>query len=253
MTDYTIANEFTLPSLGKVYKREINPHVKLRSMTTAEEMKRLNHSDKAYKQLAEIIDDCTLNDIGISSYDMCVADYQFLMHRLRLVTYGPEYRMVAKCPFCYMENEYVIDLENDLNLKEFDQEIFDSCSEFILPASKHKIKLHMQSPRDIDDVAAMAKDRKKKAAKNSGDPAFLLTLSNLIEKIDDKNYEEFEKEPFLQKLPMRDTNYILKAAQKLNSAFGLESDVTHTCTLCNSDYISTFRITSEFFGPSIDF
>ena len=46
MTEFTIANEYTLPSQGKVYEREINPNFKLRSMTTVEEMKRLNHSDR---------------------------------------------------------------------------------------------------------------------------------------------------------------------------------------------------------------
>ena len=36
MNDYTIFHEYTLPSEGKVYKEEIKPNFKLRSMTTVE-------------------------------------------------------------------------------------------------------------------------------------------------------------------------------------------------------------------------
>ena len=71
MNEFTIANEYTLPSKGKVYNKEININFKLRSMTTVEEMKRLNHSDKPNKNIAEIIDDCLVEKIGISAYDLC--------------------------------------------------------------------------------------------------------------------------------------------------------------------------------------
>ena len=39
-------------------------------------------SELEYDQtiICEIIDDCIVDDIGISTYDMCLADYQFLLH-----------------------------------------------------------------------------------------------------------------------------------------------------------------------------
>ena len=92
MSDYTIAEEFTLPSGGQLYDPPISPIVKLRSMTTEDEMKRLSPSERAYKNMCEIIDGCIVDDIGISTYDMCLADYQFLLHRIRVVTYGKEYK-----------------------------------------------------------------------------------------------------------------------------------------------------------------
>ena len=81
--DYTIAQEYTLPSEGKVYTQngDVKSRLKLRSMTTVEEMKRLNHSDRPNKLIAEIIDDCLLEDIGISAYDMCLPDFQYALHK----------------------------------------------------------------------------------------------------------------------------------------------------------------------------
>ena len=106
MTNYSIAEEYVLPSRGKVYSQNVNPNVKIRSMTTEEEMKRLAPSDKTYKNLCEIIDDCLVENPGISSYDMCLADYQFLLHKLRVVTYGPDYPITSKCPFCRSDNDH---------------------------------------------------------------------------------------------------------------------------------------------------
>ena len=74
----------------------------------------------------------------------------------------------------------------------------------------------------------------------------------LIETVDGKKYEDFQLDPFLRKLPMMDTNYLIKAAQKLNTSFGIDNTLMHTCSFCGLDYTSSFRITSEFFGPSID-
>lgn len=252
MTDYTITNEFTLPSNGLVYKKKINPQVKLRSMTTAEEMKRLNHSDRAYKVTADVINDCIVDPIGIHVYDMCIPDYQFLLHKLRIVTYGSEYKSTSRCPFCGTDNNHTIDLEQDLKITPFDPEIFEKYSEITLPQSKHVIKLRMQSPRILDDITLRAKEIRKKSPEYVGDPAFLVTLENLIETVDGKEYEDFHLEPFLRKLPMRDTNVIIKAAQKLNTSFGIDSELHPTCSYCGLDYRSSFRITSEFFGPSLD-
>ena len=42
MQDYNIVDTFTLPSLAKIYKDTFNPDIRLRSMTTNEEMRRMN-------------------------------------------------------------------------------------------------------------------------------------------------------------------------------------------------------------------
>lgn len=251
MSDYTIAHEFTLPSEGKVYNTEINPQFKLRSMTTAEEMKRLNHSDRPYQAMAEIIDDCLVDELGISAYDLCLADYQYMLHKLRIVTYGPNYKVSSTCPYCGTVNNNTINLD-ELAIRPFDKDTFDKYSEFELPVSKKKIKLRMQTPRILDGITFRTREERRKNPKVVGDPAFLFTLESLIDTIDGNRLEQFRLAPFIQKLPMADTNYILKAAQKLNDNFGIDTKLIHVCNVCGLDYTSNFRTTSEFFGPSID-
>ena len=251
MMDYTIANEFTLPSQGKVYEKQITPVFKLRSMTTADEMKRLNHSDRPYKAMADLIDGCTVEGTGMSAYDMCVPDYQYMLHKLRIVTFGPKYRLSSVCPYCGTQNNSLINLD-ELTVVPFDEDVFNKYSEFDLPVTGRHIKIKMQTPRTLDDITIKAKEQKKKSTVSSQDLTYLFTMQSMIDTIDGEKPEEFKVIPFIEKLPMMDTNYILKAAQKLNSSFGIDGDLIYTCEVCRLDYTGTFRTTPEFFGPSID-
>jgi hypothetical protein len=251
MSNFTIANEYTLPSEGLVYSTKINPTFKLRSMTTVEEMKRLNHSDKPNKNLAEIIDDCLVENIGISAYDMCLPDFQYVLHKLRIVTYGPSYKLSSNCPWCGSTNINTVNLD-ELNLVEFDYDKFLKYSEFDLPSTGHTIKLRMQTPRILDSIALKVKDIRKKNPNFEGDPAFLFTLEALIDTVDGRPLERFRITEFIRKLPMMDSNYLLKCAEKLNEMFGLDKSLEHTCSVCGLDYTGNFRTTNEFFRPSID-
>ena len=251
MNEFTIANEYTLPSKGKVYNKEININFKLRSMTTIEEMKRLNHSDKPNKNIAEIIDDCLVEKIGISAYDLCLPDFQYMLHKLRIVTYGPEYKLQSNCPWCGSTNKNNVNLD-ELNFVDFDEDKYVKYSEFELPYTKKLIRLKMQTPRILDNIAVKIKDVRKKNPEFEGDPAFLFTLESLIDTVDGRQLERFKVTEFVKKLPMMDTNYILKSGEKLNESFGLDKSLEHVCSVCGLDYTGNFRTTSEFFGPSID-
>lgn len=251
MTNYSIAEEFKLPSNGKVYSVEVNPVVKLRSMTTQEEMKRLAPADRAYKNICEIIDDCLIEKPGISAYDMCLADYQFLLHKLRVVTYGSEYNITSRCPYCGTDSDSVINL-NELEVIEYSNDDFANLSEFTLPKTEKKIKLRMQTPRIIDNINESSKELRKKSKGLAGDSAFLFTVVSLIDTIDGKQLDPIKKEEFVRNLPMMDTNYIMKHAQKLVESFGVNTTIERTCPVCGLDYKGSFRITAEFFGPSID-
>lgn len=252
MEDYTLKGTYTLPSLGMVYSVDVNPEVTLRSMTTNEEMKRLNHSDNGYAVMAEVIDDCIIDKLPISAYDMCLADYQFLLHRLRVVTYGSQYKLVATCPYCGSSIQTSIDLDS-LEVTQFNAEEFEKYLELDLPQSKKHIKLKMQTPRMLDRIAARAKEQKRKTPDMVGDPAFLFTLAELIYSIDGEIVNPYEIDSFVRSLPMMDANYILRYSQKLVSSFGINTDITLMCNTCGLEHQSTFRTTAEFYGPSIDF
>ena len=249
--DYSIAESYTLPSMGKIYEVEVNPHIKIRSMTTQEEMKRLAPSDGAYKNICEIIDDCLVEKPGISSYDMHLGDYQFLLHKMRVVTYGDNYTVQSTCPYCGSTNSDAISLE-DIQVFDFDEDKVKSYFEFDLPKSKRHIKLRMQTPRILDEIQRRAKEIKKKSRNYVGDPAFLISIEMMIAEIDGQKPNPLNISDFVKELPMMDTNYIVKHCQKINESVGLDTMLDNTCDVCGLSYQNRFRTNSEFFGPTLD-
>lgn len=251
MSDYVVAEEYTLPSLGKVYSENVNPVVKIKSMTTNQEMKRLAPSERAYKTICDIIDECLVENPGISSYDMCLADYQFLLHKLRVVTYGKDYKLEFTCPFCGSKEEATIDLDS-LEVRNADDINYGDLQEFVLPKTKKKIRIKMQTPRMIDQISIQSKDLDKKSKGTQGDTAFLFTIEYMIESVDGEELDSVRKERFVRNLPMMDTNYIMKKAEKLVESFGIQTSIEKECPICGLDYTGSFRFTQEFFRPSID-
>ena len=248
MENYTIAEDFVLPSHGKVYlDRQVNENVRLRSMTTVDEMRRLSPNERQYKNMADVIDSCIVDDIGISAYDMCVADYQFLMHKLRVVTYGTEYPLRCTCPFCLVSQEEVLNLD-ELEYKEFSEEVLSS-NDFVLPVTGKHIELRMQTPRLLDDITVATNAEKKRNKGDQSGSAFLFTLKYLIKTVDGEKLDPIKMEDFIKNLPMKDTNYIMRQAERVLDSMGLVDDLTIVCNTCGLTYTSPFRVTSEFFRP----
>jgi hypothetical protein len=256
MADYTIAENYTLPSHGLVYDADVNPNIKLRSMTVREEMKRLSPSTDGsiYRNMAEIIDACLVEKPGISSYDMCIGDYQFLLHKLRIVTYGPEYKVDCRCPVCGDIDEYIINLENLelLELKEFDKE---TLLKITLPVSKKVVELNLTTPRMLDTIEKevnRVKKQYKKQNKEASDMDWhlLYQLVYSIKTVDGEKLSLTQKETFCNSLVGRDYNTIIQSLQRLDEKVGLGANVELTCSQCGFEINVPFRVTSEFFRPT---
>lgn len=248
---YTIAEDCTLPSRGLIYKTPINPDIKLRSMTVMEEMKRLSATDTPYKVMCDIIEDCIVGDKpAISVYDMCLGDYQYLLLKLRVVTYGADYKMTARCPVCGGTSEIICNLD-ELEVIPFDDSLTELMSVH-LPVCDKEVELRFQTPRILDDISKRKKEILKANPELLVDPGFRLTLEAMIKSVDGKAVNPAALENFVSKMSMRDANLLMQKAVKLNESVGLSTDFTAKCKHCGSEMLTTFRITGEFFGPSAD-
>lgn len=256
--NYTIAERYTLPSHGLLYDSDINPDIKLRSMTVRDEMKRMAPANDGtiYRVLAEVIDDCLVEKPGISSYDMCIGDFQFLMHKLRIVTYGPEYKISCRCPNCGNYDDYVVNLE-DLSLDELKDFDKDKYLKLELPASKKIVELNYNTPRILDniekEVDRVAKQYKKQNKVMSDvDWHLLYQLVYAIKTVDGQKLSVTQKETFCNNLVGRDYNAIINALDKLDQKVGLGLMFEVKCNQCGLNMSVPFRLTNEFFRPSSD-
>lgn len=251
MSNITIQEDFSLPSKGMLYGRQFDPTIKLRSMTVAEEMRRLSATEYPYKNMSDIIDDCIVGQKPpISTYDMCLGDYQYLLYKLRTVTYGPDYKLSMVCPYCGELFDFTQNLD-ELEVHEYD----DSIKELFqveLPSTKHIISLTLQTPRVLDNIDRKKKEMRKQFPDMKYDPTLLLTIEYLIGEIDGQPINPATIQTFVENLPMRDTNILLQRSIKLNEKVGVETVITTNCTNCGQEVKAPFRFTDEFFRPEVD-
>lgn len=248
-TNYTIMEGYEIPSQGKIYDQEVNPHIELRSMTARDEMKRLSPSTTPLKTLSDIIEGCCIEKPSIPIYDMCLGDYEFLLHKLRIVTYGEKYKMINRCPYCMHAFEGELNL-GTLPLKEFDEETYNSYKIFELPKSKKIVKLKNQTPRLSEEIEAAAKDKKRRFKGVDMDFDLLCKLTYSIDTIDDVKYNQIDTEKIISNLSAIDMQKILNQIDHLTVAVGLDTTFETTCEKCGEDFTSFFRYGPEFFRPT---
>ena len=248
-TNYTIGEGMELPSKGAIYDRPVTSYVELRSMTARDEMKRLSPSSSQFKTLADIIEGCMIEKPSIHVYDMALGDYEFLLHKLRIVTYGDEYKVTIRCPYCGEIIEVVAHLE-ELGLKDFDEEKFRNAQTIVLPKSNHTITLKFQTPRMLDEIENKTKELKRKFKTAETSFELLTLLTSVIDTVDGAKLDYTRLESFVNKLPALDMNKILNSIDILNNLVGIDTKLTVDCPKCGGEVPTTFRYGQEFFRPT---
>ena len=167
-TNFTIMEGYELPSKGLIYSTRINPNVELRSMTAKEEMQILSNSKTPLKVLSDIIESCMIEKPAIHVYDMALGDYEFLLQRLRVVTFGNKYKVSVGCPTCGHFTNTEINLDN-LEVNEFDENEWRDLVTITLPKTNQVVSLNFTTPRMMEENAAKAREfaRKYKGSKKN--------------------------------------------------------------------------------------
>ena len=248
-TDYTIMEGYELPSKGKIYSEPVNPHIELRSMTARDEMKRLSPSNTPLKTLADIIEGCCIEKPAIHVYDMSLGDYEFLLHKLRIVTYGEDYKVALRCSECGEVIETITQL-GQLEVKEFKEEELRDLQTFTLPKSGHRVTLGFLSPHIVEEMEVKVKDMKRRYKNATIDFDTLVRLQSNIDLIDGEKKSETELENIITNLPALDLQKILNNIDKLNQLIGLDNVLYLTCPKCGAEVTTFFRFGPEFFRPS---
>jgi hypothetical protein len=248
-TNYTIGEGMELPSKGLIYDKPVNAYIELRSMTARDEMKRLSPSPARFKILADIIEDCMIEKPAVHVYDMALGDYEYLLHRLRIVTYGDEYKVAVKCLNCGEVSETVAHLE-ELEVVPFDHAKFEELSTIKLPKKGDTVTIKFQTPRILDEMEAEIKElkRKFKSAEVSFD--LLVLLKNIVDTVNGTKLTSSQLETYINNLPALDMTKLVNAVDELNALIGIKNDLVVTCSKCGGEVPTYFRFGPEFFRPT---
>jgi hypothetical protein len=195
--------------------------------------------------MSEAIEDCMKDKLEIPVYDLCLGDYQYLLYKLRVVTYGSMYKMPIICPTCGKYSEVEVNLD-DLDVIEF-KEDFYNYTQLKLP-NGDDIEIRYQTPRILDSIGVKARLMAKNL-NTSVDYSLLFTLVTAIVSVNGVKKNEVQLEEYCKNLSMQDCNYIIAGIDRLNSQIGMGKFISAYCSVCKNDVVVPFRTTSEFLEP----
>lgn len=241
-----IQETFTIPSKGKIYK-DIPAEFTLRAMTTLEEKMRL--AGNGLETIPNIIQNCTVVPENYDIMELKPFDMQYLMYKLRIVTYGPEYKVSLRCPNCGRLHDITVNLD-DIETKYLeDDETFEEPFEIgPLPVSKDVIGAKIMSMKDTIDVEKEAKKILQKFPDYVGEPEFILNYQKRIVTVNGKEIPPHEIQAYVEGMNAKDMRYFDSYYAKYAADLGMDLIMQQECN-CGEIFDYRLPINSEFFRP----
>jgi hypothetical protein len=239
-----------LPSRGLLYKSVtddpdiLNGCIKLLPMTLKEEeILSTQKFIKTGSSLRMVLQSCIASDIDAK--DILVFDNNYLLFRLRQISYGDEYTFKIKCnnDYCGKEFEHTIKI-SELKFNTLPDDVVEPI-EVKLPRSKYTVKLIYPRLVHSEEIFMRDAGREKKS-----DDRNLTQLDNLIVttiSILDPSGKEVpprDWEDFYESLVGVD-RATLTDSIKLDTGVDTLKDVN--CPYCGKSYDGTIPIGAEFF------
>lgn len=246
-----VQENYILPSLGKLYGEDYPSEISIRSMTTFEEKMRLGNQG-FYQTMCNILNAVVTAPENFNAEDLILSDFRFLMYKMRVVSYGPEYKVAVRCPHCNKLIESRVDLDS-LEVKYLDEDakpVFDIGP---LPRSGDILTCKYITVRDMMNIDKRAEDILKNSPNYVGDATYIPGLAARIKAINNEELVSIGLEKYVEQMNSLDSQYFQQAYEHFSGTSGMSMLSTETCSSCGNSFDFNLPITSEFFRPTFDF
>ena len=253
-----------LPSNGML--EGVPREVTIQNMTTAEEKMLIGSSEELYDTL---ITKCVTEPENFDFDSLILADQQFLLIRIRSMSYGSEYPYSYRCPNCGQIHEYMLDLDS-FETTYLEDGFTEPYARIPLPVSKDIVGLRLPRVSDINSIETKTRRHMKKNPQAQGDIGYIFNLMANISEIEldgdktgpklcnvpirgdmTKYMSEHQLQDYVENLHVRDAAMIKNTVAKQNNAVGMDRTVYEVCPNCQSDIEFTWNITSDFFRSRV--
>lgn len=218
---------------------------RLRAMTTLEEKIRL--SSPGFSTMARVIQNCLVNNKEFDVRDLKIFDFQYLMYKVRIVTYGAGYPVRITCPSCSRQYDHTVNL-SELNVTEVPSDLKEPFKIGPLPVSKDVLECKMLTVRDYIELPDECNDFLKRYPAYDGDPEFILDLCRRVLRVNGKELPNLRT--YMETMHARDYQYFSNEYLKLTNAYGIDTVIEVECPHCKKKHFINLPMTSEFFRPT---
>lgn len=242
--DYVPAQDtFSLPSNGAWYDIK---DVTLRMKTTLEVKK--GHVSVGPRTEPDIIQSCIVKPDNVNIYDLVIFDSTYLMHKLRVLTWGQMLPQVFVCPLCGDIHEEDLDL-NRLEVNEVPEGF--TLDNLQLPLTGSTITFRFLTLEDVIKCQVDGQKRQRDYPDAEEDFVNSYIVERHIESVDGKVLVGAELTAWLNKLPARDYLLIEAYCDKIGTMFGVSDKVEVECKKCKNVYEHYIQLTENFFRPAL--
>ena len=243
-----IQETFDIPSKGKLYNNMVVPQqITLRAMTALDEKLRLS-SNNPFLTTPKLIRSCMVGDEQIDTMKLKFFDLHFLMYKLRILTYGPEYRIKLTCPKCGKEFEVVINLD-ELECNYAPDNLAESLN-IKLPVSGDVITTKLLDSNDYIDIGREGQRILNKFSEYEGDPEYIPGIMARIVSVNGEELVPAKKQAYVENMHAKDLMIFNSQYEKATGNIGLNLERTDICEKCGNDIEYIIPIVREFFRPT---
>lgn len=245
--------ELILPSRG-LFNPEI-PEGKLiqRCMMVADQKFLSGSNQSASSSIHQILQRTITDPADFDVAKLTLPDTLYLLFKLRVLSYGNEYKFRTRCPECGNKIDITIDLS------ELPVEIIeDNYAESLVAELPHRgdtVYTRLLTNEDIEEVNREMKRRKRRNA--SDDSEYVLRIARSIEKIKLKEPNKdgkkeltgfFDIERYINNLTDLDASAILSARDSVR--YGITPIVEQVCPECREYIDVSLQFSGDFFRPT---
>ena len=249
-----VTETYKLPSRGLIYGVEgksFPEDVVIRSMTTFEEKMRLGNQG-FWKTMCNILDSVIISPEEFKSEYATLFDFYFLMYKMRVVSYGPTYKVQVTCPHCRKQVTIPVDLDS-LEVVYLDEKVKEPFKIGPLPRSKDVIECRFMRVSDSINNEKKVKDTLTKSPDYVGDPSYIYNLVSKIVSINGEQKSPIEIQMYVEEMQAIDSNYLNQAYNHTVGQVGMKTICSEACPSCGETVEFDLPFNSEFFRPTFDF
>lgn len=242
----SIQETYDLPSRG-LLGTDVPKNVTLRAMSTMDEKMRLSGSGLTL--MPDLIKNCIVSPANVDTYKFPLFDIQFLMYKLRVITYGSDYKVTLRCPTCGATKEISVNLD-EIPVVELPDGFTDKFTIGPLPVSGDTIECKLLNVYDYIEIERESRRILSKFKDYVGDPEMILNLQHKIVTVNSEEVPTYKIQSYVENMNARDLRFFNIEYEKIAGGYGLDTDMFEVCDKCGSDIEYALPMTSEFFRPT---
>lgn len=195
--------------------------------------------------LLSLLQASIVNPKDFNVYNLLPFESNYLLYRLRILTYGAENTFKDRCPYCGEINEVNINL-NDIPVVELPDD-FSVTFDIQLPISGDVLTCKLLTEGEKITVNKQVKEFKNTTGNDDVDAIW---CARIVAINGNDKLVPFEKTSYLDEMNDYDSEYFMEYYLKWDNSYGLQNTLNYTCDKCSKKVESTMPSIYTFFRPT---